>query len=98
MMNYKQFVTIIILAGDFNARVGAQLIGKCIGSEGEQTVNNNGRDLTDFCLFNKFKITDTFFRCKNILTFMWEARGSNYINDYIVINEKLKTAIRDKSI
>jgi exonuclease III len=40
----------LILAGDFNARVGAQPVDKQIGSEGEQTVNNNGQDLTDFCL------------------------------------------------
>jgi exonuclease III len=32
----------LILAGDFNARVGTQPVDKQIGSEGEQTVNNNG--------------------------------------------------------
>jgi hypothetical protein len=48
----------LILAADFNARVGAQPVDKIVGSE-EQTINNNGRGLIDFCLFNKLKITNT---------------------------------------
>jgi exonuclease III len=31
----------LILAGDFNARVGTQPVDKQIGSEGEQIVSNN---------------------------------------------------------
>jgi exonuclease III len=65
----------LILAGDFNASVGAQPVDKHIGSKGEQTGNNNGRVLMDFCLFNKLKITNTFFRHKNMHKFTWEARG-----------------------
>jgi exonuclease III len=48
---YKSYY--LILTGDFNARVGAQPVDKCTGSQGEQTVNNNGTDLIHFCLFNK---------------------------------------------
>jgi hypothetical protein len=85
----------LIFARAFNARVGAQPTDKFIGSEGEQTINNNGRSLIDFSLLNKLKITYTFFRHKNIHTFYWEARSTKSITEYIIINEKLKTTVRD---
>jgi hypothetical protein len=75
----------------------SQLI-RPLGSEGEQTINNNGRGLIDFCLFNKLKITNCFFRHKNIHKFTWEARGTKSIIDYIIINEKLKATIRDTRV
>jgi len=96
MVSYKQFVTksikmtILYWPGDFNARVGAQPADKCTGSEGERTVNNNGRDLIDFCLFNKLKMAYTFFRHNNIHKFTREAWGTKSIIDNIIINEKLK--------
>jgi hypothetical protein len=49
----------LILARDFNARAGAQPIDKFTGSDGEYTINNNGRGLRDYiCLFNKLKDVD----------------------------------------
>ena len=43
----------IILAGDFNGRIGNQPVPECIGTYGEQVTNHNGEALTDFCAFNK---------------------------------------------
>jgi len=48
----------IILAGDFNGRIGYQPIPICIGTYGEQVTNHNGAALRDFCAFNKLKITN----------------------------------------
>jgi hypothetical protein len=53
--------------------------------------------LKDFCLFNKLKITNIFFRHKNIHKFILKSRGTIYRNDYIIINENLKT-IRDTMV
>jgi endonuclease/exonuclease/phosphatase family metal-dependent hydrolase len=85
----------LIIAGDFNARIGNQPVGGCIGSGGEPTTNNNGRLLTDFCIFNNLKITHSFFRHKNIHRHTWEARGLKSVIDYIIVDEKLKPDIRD---
>jgi len=38
----------IILAGDFNGRIGNQPIPECIGTYGEQVLNHNGAALRDF--------------------------------------------------
>jgi exonuclease III len=48
----------IILAGDFNGRIGNQPIPECIGTYGEQVTNHNRAALRDFCAFNKLKITN----------------------------------------
>jgi hypothetical protein len=56
----------IILAGDFNGRIGNQPIPECIGTYGEQVMNYNGAALRDFCAFNKLKITNSFYRHKDI--------------------------------
>jgi hypothetical protein len=62
--------TNIIIAGDFNGRIGNQPIPECIGPNGEQVINHNGRALRHFCTFNKLKITNSFYRHKNTHKFM----------------------------
>jgi exonuclease III len=66
----------LILAVDFNARIGNRPVKDCTGSEGEATINSNGTALVDFCVFNKLKITNTFFRHKRIHKCTWEGRGT----------------------
>jgi len=80
----------IILAGDFNGRIGNQPIPECIGPYGEQAMNHNGATLRDFCAFNKLKITNSFYRHKVIHKFTLEARGSKSIIAYMIINDRLK--------
>ena len=46
----------IILAGDFNGRIGNQPIPEHIGPYGEQIIRRNGATLSDFCALNKLKI------------------------------------------
>jgi hypothetical protein len=59
----------IILAGDFNGRIGNHPISECIGTYGEQVTNYNGAALSDFCAFNKLKATNSFYRHKDIHRF-----------------------------
>jgi hypothetical protein len=87
-----------MLAGDLNARVGAQPIYKYMGYDGEQSANNNERDLIDFCLFHKLKITNSFFRHKDIHKFTMVARSTKSIIYSIFISEILRTAIRDARV
>jgi len=62
---------------------------KCIGPYGEQVTKQNGATLRGFCVFNKLKITDSFYRHKGIDKFTWEARGIKSVLDYIIINDRL---------
>jgi len=88
----------IILAGDFNGRIGNQPIPACTGTYGEQVTNHNGAALRDFCAFNKLKITNSFYRHKDIHKFTWEARGTKSIIDYVIINDRLKSNIEDTRV
>jgi len=46
----------IMLIGGTNARVGNNRVLNIVGTNGEATLNNNGRKLIDFCKFNDLKI------------------------------------------
>ena len=52
-------------------------------------MNHNGAALRDFCAFNNLKITNSFYRRKDIHKFTWKARGTKSIND------RLKSSIED---
>jgi len=88
----------IILAGDFNGRIGNQPISECIGPYGEQATNHNGATLRDVCAFNKLKLTNSFYRHRDIHIFTWEARGTKSIIDYVIIIDRLKSNIEDTRV
>jgi len=52
----------IVIAGDYNARVGNIRIDRILGTNGEITTNSNGHRLKDFASVNELKIMNTFFR------------------------------------
>ena len=54
--------------------------------------------MRDFCAFNKLKITNSFYRHKDIHKFTWEARGTKSLIDYIIINDRLKSNIEDTRV
>ena len=54
--------------------------------------------MRDFCTFNKLKITNSFYRHKDIHKFTWEARGTKSVIDYIIINDRLKSNIEDTRV
>jgi endonuclease/exonuclease/phosphatase family metal-dependent hydrolase len=85
----------VILAGDMNARVGSLAIPGVVGTFGEQHINRNGNALRDFATFNNMKITNTFFRKKDIHKFTWSARGTRSLIDYVLVNEKLCNNVTD---
>jgi len=51
-----------------------------------------------FITFNKLKITNSFYRHKDIHKFTWEARGAKSAIDYIIINDRLKSNIEDTRV
>ena len=50
----------IMLIGDMNDRVGNNKVANIVGTNGEDTLNSNGRKLIDFCTFNNPKLINTF--------------------------------------
>ena len=65
---------IILLMGDFNARVGPEQASSphsAIGKHAIDKQNQNGRRLVDFCLLNEFIVTNTFFPHKKVHRTTW---------------------------
>jgi len=61
--------------------------------------NHNGAVLRDFFFaFNKLKITNSFYRHKDIHKFTWEASWTRSIIDYVIINDRLKSNIKDTRV
>jgi len=62
-------------SGFKNARIGDQRLRKVIGTNGDPTVNSNGKKLTAFCCLNRFRIKNSFSKNKDIHKFTWPRDG-----------------------
>jgi len=69
-----------------------------LGANGEITTNNNGHKLKEFVSVNELKITNTFFKHKEIHKMTWSARGYRSIIDYILTNQKLSPLVNDTKV
>jgi len=78
-----------------NDGVGNNRVANIVGTNGEATLNSNGRKLIDFYIFNILKIMNTFFKHKEIHKFTWDARGHKSIIDYFITNMKTSKVIPD---
>ena len=90
----------VVIMGDFNARVGVEQTNTTEGTLGKHAIdkqNQNGRRLVDFCLFNNFIITTTFFPHKAIHqgTWMHPKTKQWHMLDYVLVNRKFRTSIQD---
>lgn len=88
----------ILLAGDLNARIGKEPIKNLIGIHGEEHLNNNGRQLRELLTMNSLKITNTFFKKRDINKFTWAARGYRSIIGYIIVNQTLAPRVMDTQV
>ena len=82
----------VMLIGDMNARFGNHRVADVVGTNGEATLNSNGRELIDSCTFSTLKIMN---RHKEIHKFTWEARGHKSVIDYFITNTKTSKVIQD---
>jgi hypothetical protein len=65
----------IMLIGDMNARVGNNKVTNIVGTNGEATLNRNGRKLIDLCTFNNLKIMNTFLSTKKFINLLGKQQG-----------------------
>jgi len=65
----------IMLVGDKNARIVNNRVANIVGTNGEATLDSNGRKMTDCSTFNNLKIMNTFLSTKKFINLL----GSNRI-------------------
>lgn len=97
----------IIIMGDFNARVGeekqplpqqqSQNLPNCFGRFTVDKLNENGTYLMDFCLYNDLIIANTFFDHKPIHQTPWMHPASRkwHTLDYTLVNRKYRSSVED---
>ncbi|CAM4859591.1 unnamed protein product [Rotaria socialis] len=91
---------ILIVMGDFNARVSKQqhLSGSSVvGIHAVDDLNENGQRLIDFCSRNDLIIANTFFEHKAIHQMSWMHPGNKkwHMLDYTLVNRKFRSTIED---
>ncbi len=88
----------LLVCGDSNAIVSNTPIPGIRGSFGENTLNNNENELIQFASTSSLKISNTFFRKRDVNKYTWSSRGYKTIIEYFLINEKLKSLIKDVQV
>jgi len=68
-----------MLIRDTNARVGNNRVANILGTNGEASLNSNGRKLIDFCTFNNFKIMKSFLSIKKSINLLRKQEDTNQL-------------------
>ncbi len=88
---------IMIITGDFNAKVGSKSTNKQVmGNFGLGEQNVRGERLIEFCQDNKCAILNTFFKQHPRRLYTWTSPGNNIRNqiDYIIVQNRWKSSFK----
>jgi endonuclease/exonuclease/phosphatase family metal-dependent hydrolase len=87
---------ILIVMGDFNAKVGQHSMPPMVGKHGLGTMNEAGEKLADFCAAQELIIANTWFAQPKRRLYTWTAPGGKHRNqiDYILISKRWRSTIK----
>ncbi|VDO87169.1 unnamed protein product [Heligmosomoides polygyrus] len=90
---------VILIAGNFNARVGRNRSGweEVLGRHGVGEVNDNGVRLLTFAAANGLLIGNSIFQHRQIHQLTWRTPNGtdSALLDYVLINRQFRTSISD---
>ena len=98
---------LLLVVGDFNARVGSNhpdlVKGDWSGVRGNYgvgNVNGAGRALLTFCAVNSLTVMNTWYEKKDIYKCTWQHPGSKmwHCIDYILMTQSQRNFCRDVSV
>ena len=94
---YAKSGEVMIIMGDFNAKLGKESHKPITGGYGLGEINERGMRLIEFCKETKMVVTNTFFKHHPKLLYTWKSPGDIHRNqiDYILINERFKNSIKN---
>jgi len=93
--SYCKSQDILIVQGDFNAKVGNQSEEKTAGPYGLGERNERGEKLIEWATVNNMMITNTWFKQHPRRQWTWKSPGGEVKNqiDYILINTRFRNSI-----
>ena len=79
----------ILIAGDFNSRMGKKINNLVVGPYGEEAINDNGDRLIDIYEQNSLKILNGYFQHKRIHQYTWhqDTQELRSVIDYIIARQ-----------
>ena len=91
---------LLLIMGDFNARVGIQqnhTSNNVVGPNATDGINENGQRLMDLCAANNLITSKTFFQHKSVHQNTWMHPGNKQWQtlDYTLVNRKFRSSIED---
>ncbi|GFN86026.1 craniofacial development protein 2-like [Plakobranchus ocellatus] len=93
---YLKSQNIIIVKGDFNAKVEDERVEDVVGPSGIGTVNERGSRLIEWCQVNDLTITNTWYQNHPRRQWTWKSPGDRSRNktDYIFIQKRFRNAVK----
>uniref|UniRef100_A0A8D8XDM6 Craniofacial development protein 2 n=2 Tax=Cacopsylla melanoneura TaxID=428564 RepID=A0A8D8XDM6_9HEMI len=94
-LNHKLFQEVVILLGDFNAKVGDKRIDNIVGPYGLGDMNDSGEDLINLCTEKELFITNTWFEQKISARHTWTSPDGYTKNqiDFICVSNRFRNAV-----
>ena len=91
---------ILLIIGDWNAKVGSQETPGVTGKFGLGVLNEAGQRLTEFFQENALVIANTLFQQHKRRLYTWTSPDGQHQNqiDYILCREKLYTVSKNKTV
>ncbi|KAI5742924.1 hypothetical protein M8J77_012730 [Diaphorina citri] len=95
VITHKSFQDVLILMGDFNAKVGDERVHNVVGPYGLGNINSAGEDLVNFCEENNLFVSNTWFDQKQSARHTWISPNGIYKNqiDYICVSNRFRNSI-----
>ena len=85
----------LVVMGDYNAKVGRNLEGEVGGRFGLGDMNESGERVVNFCLENNLVITNTMFKHHQRKMYTWNSPDGHTKNqiDYIMISKRFRKCV-----
>ena len=93
---YMNSQDIVLIIGDFNAKVGDKKVDDIVGPCGIGKLNDRGNKLIEWCKTNEFTITNTWYQNHARRQWAWKSPDGKNENkiDYILIQKRFRNAIK----
>ena len=97
---YMNSQDIVLIIGDFNAKVGDEKVDDIVGQCGMGKLNDRGNKLIEWCQTNEFTITNTWYQNHARRQWTWKSPDGKNKNkiDYNLIQKRFRNAINSQII
>ena len=96
MLKEVKSTNVLIIAGDFNAKIGKGSYQDLVGNYGLGDENPRGDRVLQFCIEKNLDVTNTTFQHPNRLLYTWKSPGDVSRNQigYLLIRKRHRNSVK----